>query len=281
MSNSEVDSRIRRLVELLRSYQSCVVAFSGGVDSAVVAKAASIALSDNAVAVTGVSDSLAPSELEIAKSVAAEIGIRHESIQTREMENPRYRANAPDRCFYCKDELYSLLSDFAVQAGMKVLANGANADDRLDHRPGMRAATNYQIRSPLADCDLHKSDVREIAHLWKIPIWNKPANPCLASRVAYGQEVTPEKLHQIDQAESFLRAKGFDGLRVRYHDGDMARIEVPLEQIQQLCEPRMRSEIVERFHEFGFKFVCVDLSGFRSGSLNSLIPVEALERSTA
>ncbi|MEX0978615.1 MAG: ATP-dependent sacrificial sulfur transferase LarE, partial [Pirellulales bacterium] len=194
------------------------------------------------------------------------IGIRHEVIETDEFANPQYVENAPDRCYHCKTELYTQLERIAPWLGVEVILNGANLDDLGDYRPGMKAAGEHRVRSPLADCGFHKTDVRALAALWELPIWDKPATPCLSSRVAYGEEVTPERLAMIDQAEQFLRASGLRALRVRYHKGDVARLEVPIEAIGRLCEPEIREAVVRRFKELGFKFVTLDLAGFRSGS---------------
>jgi uncharacterized protein len=259
------------LLQLLSEFGSCAVAFSGGVDSAVMAKAARLALADDALAVTGASAALAEGQLQAARDLAALIGIRHIEIQTGEFANPSYVANAPDRCYHCKSELYAQLDRLATSAGMNVVTNGANADDLGDYRPGMQAAAEHRVRSPLAECGLTKAEVRALAAAWELPVADKPATPCLSSRVAYGLEVTPERLAMIDRAEQFLRALGFHELRVRYHAGDMARIEVPADTIGQLGEPEIRRAVVEEFVELGFKFVTLDLAGFRSGSLNRLI----------
>jgi uncharacterized protein len=267
-----------RLLELMAEFGSCAVAFSGGVDSAVVAKAAQLALGDNAVLVTGSSAALAEGELSIAREVAALVGLRHVEIATEEFDNPNYVANAPDRCYHCKNELYSQLDRLAERAGMRVVVNGANADDLGDYRPGMQAAAEHRVRSPLAECAITKQEVRELAAAWGLPVAEKPASPCLSSRVAYGQEVTPERLAMIDRAEQFLRLLGFRELRVRYHEGDMARIEVPVEEIREFRDAELRSSVVAEFNRLGFKFVTLDLSGFRSGNLNRLIPPEELRR---
>jgi uncharacterized protein len=275
---SPLQIKREKLLSLLRSYESCAVAFSGGVDSAVVAKAAALALGDNAVAVTGNSPSLAAGELDEAKELAALIGIRHVVIDTEEFRSDLYVRNASDRCFHCKTELYTQLESRLEKLGVKTIANGANADDLGDYRPGMTAAKEHNVRSPLAECSLTKSEVRELAAQWRLPAWNKPAAPCLSSRVAYGEEVTPERLAMIDSAEQFLRAHGLREVRVRYHRGDLARLEVPLSAIATLCQGDLRKSLVAELRSLGFKFVTIDLEGFRSGSLNSLIPAESLLR---
>jgi uncharacterized protein len=262
----------------LGSYGNCAVAFSGGVDSAVVAKAAQLALDEKAVAVTGTSDALAAGELEAARGLAAQIGIRHVVISTDEFSNPRYVTNNPDRCYHCKSELYSRLGGLRERLGVSVVANGANADDLGDYRPGMRAASEHGVLSPLAECGLTKQDVRQLAADWQLPVAEKPATPCLSSRVAYGLNVTPERLSRIDRAEQFLRSLGFHELRVRFHTDDMARIEVPVSEVGRLCEEPMRAAVVAEFERLGFKFITLDLAGFRSGGFTKLIPSEMLKR---
>lgn len=264
------------LLSTLAAYGSCAVAFSGGVDSAVVAKAAQLALGENVVLVTGTSAALAASELESARAIAELVGIRHVEIATEEFENPNYVANAPDRCYHCKSELYTQLDRLAARAGMNVVVNGANADDLGDYRPGMQAAAEHQVRSPLAECGITKADVRELAAQWGLPIAEKPASPCLSSRVAYGLAVTPERLAMIERAEQFLRSLGFREVRVRFHPDDMARLEVPAGEIELLCKESTRVSLVQELSRIGFKFVTVDLGGFKSGSLNRLIAPETL-----
>jgi uncharacterized protein len=266
-----------RLLALVAGYESCAVAFSGGVDSAVVAKAAQLALGDRAVAVTGSSASLAEGELEAATSLARQIGIRHQVIDTEEFADGNYLRNSPDRCFHCKTELYTRLAGLAEKLGVRVIVNGANLDDQGDYRPGMLAAREHDVRSPLLDCALNKADVRRLAAYWQLPVWDKPASPCLSSRIAYGQEVTPERVAMIDRAERFLREQGFRELRVRYHGDDLARIEVPLDALPRLAEPGLREAIVARLRALGFKYVTLDLQGFRSGSLNQIIGVDDLK----
>ena len=268
-----------RLISTLKGYGRVAVAYSGGVDSAVVAKAAHEALGDQAVAVTAVSDSLASGELEEAEALAKRIGIVHRIIRTEEFADPNYLRNNSDRCYFCKSELYGRLSGMLVQLGVETIVSGANTDDTGDHRPGMKAAGENGVRHPLQECGLSKADVRNLAKAWDLPTWDKPATPCLSSRIAYGEEVSPERVRMIDAAESWLRRRGLRLLRVRYHKGDLARIEVPLEELAALAAPDVRDELVPAFRALGFKFVTLDLEGFRSGSLNTLIPLDLL-RST-
>lgn len=284
MANS-IETKRKQLLEAVSGYGSCAVAFSGGVDSAVVAKAAQLSLGEtslgkNAVAVTAVSASLASAELETAREVAKLIGIRHVELTTRELSNPSYAANAPDRCYHCKAELYSQLAAHIASLGMQVMANGANADDLQDYRPGHRASEEFRVESPLADCGINKQQVRELAHGWQLPVADKPASPCLASRLAYGQEVTAERLEMIERAEQELHQFGLQNVRVRYHADDLARLEVPAEAIAMLAEPAVRDHLAKAFKQLGFKFVTLDLEGFRSGSLNNLVPLEILEASS-
>lgn len=267
---------LERLLDELRSYGSALVAFSAGVDSAVVAKAARLALGDGAVAVTGTSESLAAGELDEAIRVAAEIGIRHEIVQTDEFRQDAYTQNSSDRCFHCKTELYSRLRPLAASLQIRTVVNGTNVDDLGDYRPGLEAASDFQVRSPLADCGFDKARVRQLATHWNLSVQDKPATPCLSSRVAYGEEVTPDRLRMIDLAEQYLRTLGLQELRVRYHGGDLARIEVPTDRIAALAAPAVRRQIASRLSELGFRFVTLDLSGFQSGSLNVLVPVESL-----
>ncbi|MBL8827806.1 MAG: ATP-dependent sacrificial sulfur transferase LarE [Planctomycetaceae bacterium] len=266
-----------QLIDLLGSYESCAVAMSAGVDSTVVAKAAQLALGDRAVAVTGSSASLAEGELDEARRLAELIGIRHLVIDTSEFSNPDYRRNAPDRCFHCKTELYTQLTGLAARLGVAVIVNGANVDDIGDYRPGMQAAANHEVRSPLVECGFTKSDVRQLAAHWELPIWDKPASPCLSSRIAYGEEATPERVAMVDRAEQYLRQLGLRECRVRYHRGDLARIEAPVAALAQLADPAVRAGLTAELHRLGFKFVTLDLDGFQSGSLNRLVPLELLK----
>lgn len=279
LADLELASKHDRLIELLRGMGRVVVAYSGGVDSAVVAKGAFEALGEGAVAVTAVSDSLAEGELEAAIELAKKIGIRHQVIRTDEFANPQYARNNPDRCYFCKSELYDRLSKLVDQHIGELIVSGANADDSGDHRPGLRAAGERGVRHPLQECGLTKADVRALARSWDLPAWDKPASPCLSSRVAYGEEVTPERVRMIDAAERKLRDLGLRVVRVRYHKGDLARIEVPVEELAKLASIEVREGIVSAFRSAGFQYVTLDLEGFRSGSLNAVIPIQSLERS--
>lgn len=273
---SELAKKRERLLGLIRSYGSCAVAFSAGVDSTVVAKAAAIALGDKAVAVTGDSPSLAEGELDEAKRLAGLIGIRHLVIQTQEHVKEAYVRNAPDRCYHCKTELFVMMAGMLDDLGVEVIVSGANADDAGDYRPGMQAAKEQSVRSPLLECGITKDELRQLAAEWQLPVWDKPAMPCLASRIAYGVEATAERMAMVDAAEKYLRSLGHREVRVRYHEGDLARVEVPIEALETLSQRPLREQLVEQLKSVGFKFVSLDLEGFRSGSLNTLVPLETL-----
>ncbi len=266
------------LVALLDGLGRVAVAFSAGVDSTVVAKAAQVACGERAVAVTAVSQSLASGEIEEARKLAERIGIRHLVIRTGEFDDPNYLRNAPDRCYFCKTELYSQLETRLAELGCDVIVNGANLDDRGDYRPGMTAAREHAVRSPLLELGLSKADVRELARSWDLPVWDKPASPCLSSRLAYGVSVTAERVSRVDAAERFLRSDlNIRELRVRHEQNDLARIEVPLEALPLLVQPQCRARVAEEFRRLGFKYITVDLEGFRSGSLNAALPLVQLQ----
>ncbi len=288
---SECDSTLAakrdRLVGILRGCGRVAVAYSGGVDSAVVAKAAQLACGADAVAITAVSASLASGEREAAEALAAQIGIRHHVIETDEFANPDYLKNAPDRCYFCKTELYTQLESLLTRSrtdlarpdlpAFDVIVNGANLDDRGDYRPGMQAAREHAVRSPLIEAGLNKADVRQLAAHWQLAVWDKPATPCLSSRIAYGLAVTPERVERVDRAEQFLREEfGLREFRVRHEAGDLARIEVLLDALPRLISEPARKTISDKLHSLGFKYVSVDLDGFRSGSMNAVVPLESL-----
>ena len=266
-----------RLLEILSGYGRVAVAFSAGVDSTVVAMAAQLACGADAVAVTAVSLSLAEGELDEARQLATRIGIRHVILSTQEFSDSNYLKNPSNRCYFCKSELYSRLTQLAPTLGVDVLANGANLDDKGDYRPGMQAAVEFQVRSPLVEAGMTKSDVRELAKFWDLPVWDKPATPCLSSRIAYGVEVTPERVQRIDQAERFIKQLlNLRELRVRCEANDLARIEIPVEEVSRILTPALRDRVRAELHSLGFRYVTIDLDGFRSGSMNGVISMEQL-----
>lgn len=259
-----------RLNDILRGYESLIVAYSGGVDSAFLAAAAHNTLGDRTIAITAHSPSLAEDELTEAVELAKAQGWNHRVIVTDEMNDPRYTVNDTQRCFFCKTELYTHLIEIARSEGWQEVANGTNADDLGDFRPGLDAARDFTVRSPLVEAGLTKAEIRTLSQEMNLPTWDKPAQACLASRIPYGTMVTVEALTQIAKAERGLREAGFRQLRVRHH-GDVARIEVPLEDLKSLIDDETRQIIVKKIREAGYLYVTMDLAGFRSGSMNEAI----------
>jgi len=257
-----------RLLEVLRRLGGAAVAFSGGIDSTVVAQAAALALGGRAVAVTADSPSVPRAEIEDARRLARHIGIRHEVVSTEEFNDPDYVRNDGTRCYYCKSELYARLEALLPELGVSVICSGANLDDRGDYRPGLKAAAEHQVRHPLQEAGFTKADVRALARAWDLPTWDKPASPCLSSRLAPGVSVTHERTARVEAAEAYLRALGYRDCRVRLHEGELARIEVPADGLARLAEPAVREALARRFKELGFRYVTLDLEGFRSGNLN-------------
>lgn len=270
----DLEAKRDRLLEILRGLGRVAVAFSGGIDSTVVAKAARLALGDRAVAVTADSPSVPRAELDEACRLAREIGIGHRMVQTEEFEDAAYVRNDGTRCYYCKDELYTRIEALLPELGAEVVCSGANLDDQGDYRPGLKAAAEHAVRHPLQEAGFTKADVRALARLWGLPTWDKPASPCLSSRLAPGVEVTRERTARVEAAEAHLHALGYRECRVRLHEGELARVEIPAEDLPRLADPEWREGLVRRLKELGFKFVTLDLEGFRSGSLNALVSLD-------
>jgi len=259
----------------LRSLGRVLVAYSGGVDSAFLAWAARCFLGENMLAVLADSPSLARSQMHDAVAFAQEQGIPLTILQTAEMERPEYRRNDGTRCFHCKDELFTVMEEFRVKQGFDCIAYGINADDQGDYRPGQQAAREHGVAAPLLDAGLSKQDIRNLAREAGLRIWDKPASACLSSRIEYGRAVTPEALQVVEQGEEALRALGFRQFRVRHH-GDIVRLEIAREELPRALSPDMAAEFTRIFKALGFSYVTLDLEGFRSGSMNAVLPVTIL-----
>ena len=269
----DVRAKYETLVNNLAREDKILVAYSGGIDSTLALKAALDARGRaNVLAITAVSAAVPEHERKEAAAIAQELNARHRFVDSAEIERPGYVANGFDRCYHCKSELYEILAQVAKAEGQPppTVINGANADDPGDHRPGMQAASNANVRSPLIEAQMNKADVRAAARWLNVRIWDKPASPCLSSRIPYNSPVTVEKLKRIEAAEEFLRKHGFREFRVR-HEEKTARIEIPAEDMPRLLEDGLRTEIHKRFRELGFLYVSLDLGGFKSGSLNRVM----------
>jgi len=264
---SALAARERRLYDALSSFDSVIVAFSGGVDSAYLAWAATEVLGAAALCVTADSPSYPDHHRQLALRIAREFSLHHEFVTTSETEQPEYRANPVNRCYYCKSELYDVLSRVAADRGIAVIVDGSNADDRSDYRPGRQAAREYGVRSPLDEADLTKADIRELSRRAGLPSWDEPASACLSSRIPYHSEVTADKLRMIERAESVLRDLGFRVCRVRHHD-TLARVELGTAELHRALEPDVRERIVRELRAIGYQHITIDLQGYRMGSLN-------------
>ncbi|MGB2633925.1 MAG: ATP-dependent sacrificial sulfur transferase LarE [Candidatus Acidiferrum sp.] len=262
------------LLDRLAALPSVIVALSGGIDSAYLAWAAERALGDRALSVTAISASYSAFDREQVESFLRATGAQHEFVETRELENPAYRANDKNRCYYCKDELFSVLDGIASERQFAAVAYGVNADDTSDFRPGQRAATEHRVLTPLLDAQLHKAEIRFLAQRAELPMWDRPASACLASRLPYGTAVTEERLSLVERGEAELRRLGFRQFRVRLHD-TLGRVEVAPEELPRAFTPEMASAISSALKAVGFTYVTLDLEGYRQGSLNETLSKSA------
>lgn len=265
-----MSKKIDQVKTILAEMDRAIIAYSGGIDSTLMAKIAFDVLGENAIAITADSPSLLPEDLAEAKAQAEVIGISHRIIQTDELDNPNYNSNPVNRCYFCKSELYDRLKPLALEMGYPYVLDGVNADDLQDYRPGIQAAKERGTRSPLAEAGLTKLDVRMATQELRLPWWDKPAQPCLSSRFPYGEGITIEKLQRVAQAERYLRNLGYRTLRVR-SEGETAKIELPISQIQAFINQEDLKALIESFKSFGYTFITLDLEGFQSGKLNQLL----------
>ena len=269
-TNSALAAKAARLRGILAGYESVLVAFSGGVDSAYLAIAANGALGPRALAVTADSPSYPDTHRQLALSIARDFSLAHEVVHTAELDRPEYRANPSNRCYYCKDELYGRLSEVARERGLAVIVDGNNADDRGDYRPGRQAAREHGVKSPLDEADLTKDEIRELSRLEGLASWDEPASACLSSRIPYGLEVTDAALRQIERAEQVMRELGFRVYRVRHHD-TVARLEVARSEMARALDPEINNQLVSAIKALGYQYVSLDLQGYRLGSLNEAL----------
>jgi uncharacterized protein len=266
-ANLSAKEKEQLLLKQLGEFPSVVVALSGGADSAYLAWAAHRAMGEHAISVTALSPSYSAHDRAVVEEFVRQLGLRHEFIETHEMENPKYRANAADRCYFCKDELFNALDVIAQERNFAAVAYGVNADDTLDFRPGHRAASEHRVLTPLLDAGLHKAEIRHLSQRVGLPTWDRPASACLASRLPYGTEVTPERLALVERGEAALRELGFRQFRVRLHE-KLARIEIAPEEMPRAMSAQMAATINARLKAAGFTYVALDLEGYRQGSLN-------------
>ena len=274
-----LQEKYQQLQAIFKEMDRTLIAYSGGVDSALIAKVAQDVLGDRVLAITAISPSLLSEELVEAEEQAASMGIAHEIVETQEMENPNYTSNPINRCYFCKSELHDTLKPLALERGYPYVVDGVNADDLRDYRPGIQAAKERGVRSPLAEVGFSKLEVRELSKQLGLSWWDKPAQPCLSSRFPYGEEITLEKLQRVGRAEIYLRKLGYRNLRVR-SEGQTARIELPPEKIQEFVINTDLSQVVKAFQNYGFSYVTLDLEGYRSGKLNQVLgslPIPVVE----
>jgi uncharacterized protein len=266
------ESSLEKLKKILRAMEKVLVAYSGGVDSTFLLKVAGDVLGrDGVLAVTAVSDTYTAGELKLSKSIAKKLKVQHLLIHTCETANPLFAANPPNRCYYCKQELYSRLKSLAASKGIPFIIEGSNLDDLTDFRPGRKSLVELGIRSPMVEAGLDKAQIRKLSKKMKLPTWNIPPQACLASRIPYNTEISPEKLRRIALAEEYLRSLGFQGFRVRDH-GEIARLEFLPEDMKRLRDPRLTAKIVRKLKSLSYAYVAMDMEGYRSGSMNEVIP---------
>lgn len=266
-----LQQKLAGLVQTIRGYGTVIVAYSGGTDSTLLLRVCADALGkERVVAVTASSETYTPAELAFAREITARLGVRHVVLATDELHDEAFASNTPDRCYHCKNHFYHDVRAFGAAEGIATIVDGSNADDLGDYRPGRRAAQENGVLSPLLDAGMTKEEVRTLSRELGLPSWDRPASPCLASRIPYGNRVTREKLEAIALAEEYLRELGFPVVRVRHH-GEIARIEVAEEDLGRLCEAEMRKKVASRFREIGFTWVALDLDGYRMGSLNRVL----------
>jgi len=267
-----IQKKYDHLQTILREMNSVALGYSGGVDSTLLLRVAVDILGDSTVAIIGKSETYPTREFEDALALAREMGARYRVVQTEETDILKFKENPPDRCYFCKTELFSKVQEVAQEEGIRWIADGTIVDDIGDFRPGMRARSEQQVRSPLLEAGLTKVEIREISRELGLPTWDKPSFACLSSRFPYGMGITKENLRRIDEAESYLRDHGFRAFRVRFHDSSTARIEVDPDDIARLANPVMREDLVKHLKNLGFTYVTLDLQGYRTGSMNEILP---------